>query len=388
MSHVPTVSKLLRYSLAFSALSGSAFAAGCSGAPQGEEGTPDDTTPVAEVTSALVASPDLVISQLYGGGGNTNAVYTNDFVEIFNRSAAAVSLQGKSIQYTSGTANFAAASNVVALPNVSVPAGHYFLVQLASGGAVGGALPTPDFTATGTTINMAKDKGKLALVDSAALLDGCGATATPCTAGNWIDLIGYGGSTANTSQFEGSAPAGLTANTTGVQRLGGGCQDTGDNGFDTQVQTPAARNSATAAVDCSTFDGGTPPPVDAGTDTGTVTDASTTPDTGTVTDASSGTDGSTVSDAGTKTDSGTKPKDGGTTTTDDSGTGSTSGGSDAGTTKKDAGKSTSAASSDTPTSSGDSGGCSVSTSNHSDSPLGLGAIGLALAAITRRRRKA
>jgi uncharacterized protein len=31
------------------------------------------------------ASPDIVISQVYGGGGNSGAQYTHDFVELFNR---------------------------------------------------------------------------------------------------------------------------------------------------------------------------------------------------------------------------------------------------------------------------------------------------------------
>ena len=44
---------------------------------------------------AQAASPDLVISQVYGGGGNTGATYTNDFVEIYNRGTADVPMAGK-----------------------------------------------------------------------------------------------------------------------------------------------------------------------------------------------------------------------------------------------------------------------------------------------------
>src|SRR5438132_5261496 len=33
----------------------------------------------------------LVISQIYGGGGNAGSIYTNDFIEIFNRSSSAIS---------------------------------------------------------------------------------------------------------------------------------------------------------------------------------------------------------------------------------------------------------------------------------------------------------
>ena len=48
------------------------------------------------------ASPDVVVSQLYGGGGNSGATYANDFVELFNRGATAVDLGTWSIQYASG----------------------------------------------------------------------------------------------------------------------------------------------------------------------------------------------------------------------------------------------------------------------------------------------
>lgn len=37
------------------------------------------------VPQSYAASPDLVISQVYGGGGNSGAPYTHDFIELFNR---------------------------------------------------------------------------------------------------------------------------------------------------------------------------------------------------------------------------------------------------------------------------------------------------------------
>src|SRR5688572_27534580 len=44
-------------------------------------------------------SPDVVISQVYGGGGNAGASLTHDFVELFNAGAVSVSLTGWSLQY-------------------------------------------------------------------------------------------------------------------------------------------------------------------------------------------------------------------------------------------------------------------------------------------------
>ena len=48
---------------------------------------------------AGAVSPDVVISQVYGGGGNSGAPYTNDFVELFNRGSALTDLGGWSVQY-------------------------------------------------------------------------------------------------------------------------------------------------------------------------------------------------------------------------------------------------------------------------------------------------
>ena len=48
-------------------------------------------------------SAALVMSQVYGGGGNTGATYTHDFIELFNDSASPVNLSGLSVQRASVT---------------------------------------------------------------------------------------------------------------------------------------------------------------------------------------------------------------------------------------------------------------------------------------------
>ncbi|MBK9050751.1 MAG: hypothetical protein IPL78_07495 [Chloroflexi bacterium] len=40
------------------------------------------------VRPAQAVSPNIVISQVYGGGGNSGATYTHDFIELFNRGSA------------------------------------------------------------------------------------------------------------------------------------------------------------------------------------------------------------------------------------------------------------------------------------------------------------
>ena len=54
---------------------------------------------------SFAVSPNIVISQVYGGGGNAGATLRNDYVELFNRGTAAVNVAGWSIQYaaTSGS---------------------------------------------------------------------------------------------------------------------------------------------------------------------------------------------------------------------------------------------------------------------------------------------
>src|SRR2546427_2955005 len=156
---------------------------------------------------ASAAPADLVISQIYGGGGNTGAPYQNDYIEIFNRGAAAVALGGLSLQYTSatGTGNLGAnAFQLTELPTMTLAPGQYLLVQEASTAAVGAALPAPDVIDP-TPINMSATGGKVALVSGTDTL-GCNGGATPLPAAPpppIIHPIGYHGA----GLFPGSRPA-------------------------------------------------------------------------------------------------------------------------------------------------------------------------------------
>jgi predicted extracellular nuclease len=197
---------------------------------------------------ASAASQELVISQVYGGGGNTGASHTNDFIEIFNRGAEAVPLDGMSLQYASatGTGNFGANSGQLTELSGSVGAGRYFLVQEA-GGTVGAALPAPDQT-DATAINMSGTAGKVALVTGTATL-GCNGGSQPCDPtqrARIVDLVGYG----NANFFEGAAPAPGLSNSTSAQRKTGGCVDTDDNAADFDAAATAPRNSGSPRRFC------------------------------------------------------------------------------------------------------------------------------------------
>jgi len=201
--------------------------------------------------SAQAISTTIVISQVYGGGGNTGAPYTNDFVELFNRGTTTVSLSGWSIQYASatGTGNFGSATNLITPLSGSLAPGQYLLVQEASS-SVGAPLPTPDVT-DATPIAMAAGAGKVALVNTTTSLGCNGSADQPCSPSalaSIVDLVGYG----NANFFEGSGAAPTLSNTTGALRLANGCTDTDNNVTDFVVVAPAPRNTASPLNPCPT----------------------------------------------------------------------------------------------------------------------------------------
>lgn len=184
---------------------------------------------------------NLVISQVYGGGGNSGAQYTHDFVELFNRGTTSVNfaITPFSIQYAGATASFG--SSKVDLITGSLAPGQYFLVQLSSGGANGSPLPAPD--ASGS-IAMAAGAGKVALVSGTTALSGSGCPLGPTV----VDFVGYG-TTADC--FEGSGRAPAPGNSTADLRKAGGCTDTNDNAADFLVSAPFPRNTSSPFNNCT-----------------------------------------------------------------------------------------------------------------------------------------
>jgi len=198
-------------------------------------------TSIMMLLIGFTSNAQVVISQVYGGGGNSGAQYLNDFVELFNKSTVAVDVSGWSVQYASAAGT---AWSVNAIPALtSVAPGKYFLIKLAGGTTSGVALPTPDLDVTTSPINLSGTSGKVALVNSATALVG-----STLTAGTYIDLVGFG----TGSAFEGTAAVAVLSNTTAAIRINGGCTDNNSNNTDFTVGTPSPRNSATATNICST----------------------------------------------------------------------------------------------------------------------------------------
>ena len=194
------------------------------------------TLAVLALTSAAWAvSPDIVISQVYGGGGNSGGLYKNDFIELFNRGSSSVDITGWSVQYASATGTSWAKTDLTG----TIPAGGYYLIQEAQGAdANQPALPTPD--AIGT-LAMSGTNGKIALVTNTTLLTGS------CPLVSVYDFVGYG--TANC--YEGTAAAPALTNSTADFRAQNGCQDTDQNSADFATAAPAPRNSGTTPAPCA-----------------------------------------------------------------------------------------------------------------------------------------
>jgi len=192
---------------------------------------------LAGLSAPVFAAPGgVVISQVYGGGGNSGATYKNDFVELLNTGDTAVTLNGWSVQYASSAGT---TWQVTKLPaSVTLAAGQYYLVHEAAGSGGTDAL-VPDTTGT---IAMSATAGKVALVNSTTALAG----AKPVD--NVVDFVGFG-STA--SYYEGSGPTAGPSNTLAVLRKNSGCLDSNDNSSDFVTGAAAPRTTASDRVSCS-----------------------------------------------------------------------------------------------------------------------------------------
>ena len=162
----------------------------------------------------------VVISQVYGGGGNSGSVYTNDFVELFNAGDQAQDLAGWSVQYSSATG--VGAWQATPLSGTIQP-GLYFLIPEAAGTGGTTSLPSPDFAAG--SIAMSATAGKIALLSGLAALSGaCPTGAT--------DFVGYGAVNCSEGSAAGATPAPALTNATAGFRAGQGCTDRDQNSLD------------------------------------------------------------------------------------------------------------------------------------------------------------
>ncbi|MBB5910981.1 hypothetical protein BKA25_005297 [Actinoalloteichus hymeniacidonis] len=188
---------------------------------------------LALVPTAAAQSSDLVIAEIYGGGGNIGATLTNDFVVLGNRGSAEVPVDDLSVQYLPAEPGPTSKWQSTPLAGTVEPAGRFLVAQgLGDGGSV--ELPEPD--AVGE-IAMSASRGTVAVVNGTEPLD-C-LTEVDCAEDERIiDVVGYGA-----AEVREGEPAEGTTNTTSVSR-DAELSDTDDNSVDFTAGEPAPINSS------------------------------------------------------------------------------------------------------------------------------------------------
>ncbi|MFG1925751.1 lamin tail domain-containing protein [Cryptosporangium sp. NPDC048952] len=161
----------------------------------------------ATATSSTIGTAsrpaDLVISQIYGGGGEPGSIWTADFIELTNRGDEPVNLRGWSVQYAPPRERGWGVTEL----SGSIPAGGRYLIAQAGGPNGTTHLPTADITGT---LDLGSTTGKVALVHAVEPLH-CVASCT--TVEGVRDFVGYG----NADDAEGR-PAPALSNTTSIVR--------------------------------------------------------------------------------------------------------------------------------------------------------------------------
>lgn len=186
---------------------------------------------------ASVYCAQIVINEIYGGGGNSGSTYKHDFVELINNSNSTVTLTGATLQYASSAGTF----NVFhILPSITLNAGQTYLIQEAAG--TGGSVDlTPDYIAPNPTkfsggtesqagFNMSGTNLKIVLASNAVQV------VTPSDA-NVLDFVGVG----TASLYEGSGAAPAMSSSKSVERTNG--VDTNNNAADFIAGAPTPQSS-------------------------------------------------------------------------------------------------------------------------------------------------
>ncbi len=194
---------------------------------QSERLRPNDTN---DIHSPSV-SPNLVISQFQAGGiSNAN----DEFIEIFNRSSAAVDLNGYRVVYRSADGsndvNFLAWTTTTILNP-----GQYYLI--ASNSYTGSVTPNATYFNSTCQCALGAAAGGLAIRQGAL------------NTGAVIDAVGWG---TGSSIFSEGTRTTAPGNSNSKARLQGGCQDTDNNANDFVTVSPSApRNSSTSPATCT-----------------------------------------------------------------------------------------------------------------------------------------
>lgn len=186
-------------------------------------------------------SPDIMITEVYGGGGTSGATLRNDFIELFNITHQDVNISGWSIQVFSstGTGTPTAANTYVFPENSIIPARAHYLIQCAAGSGGGEDLPTPDAV---TNISLGTTSGKVILYTTSAPQT-ISTLTTIIESDNFKDYVPYG---TTAKPIWGSSTSAVTGTTSASRILNDGKHYayTRNIGKDFEIVAPNPANSS------------------------------------------------------------------------------------------------------------------------------------------------
>lgn len=201
--------------------------------------TPDQVTP-----------PNVIIAEVYGGGGNSGATLKNDFIELYNTTSSAVDISGWSVQYYAATGTSVViteeTNNKLVIPDgKSIPAKSHFLIQASAGTNTGATvdLPSPDAV---SVIGASGSAGKIILFTSDVDVTISDINSI-INHDAFKDYVPYG---TTSVPVWGSAMSANTANATSASRklIGGSYSYTQNIGYDFEVVTPTPQNTLWTSV--------------------------------------------------------------------------------------------------------------------------------------------
>ena len=192
------------------------------------------TVSATSSTAFTVTTPlaNVVISQIYAGGGLWWSDFSNDYVELHNPGTTPAQLDGWSLQLTGGSG---ARWTVVPLKGI-IPAKGYYLIALAGGNY---AYDLPKADALGS-YDLAAKQGKVAVMRTTTPM----AVESPLGLATLSDFVGYGAANA----YEGSYPSIAPERYYAIFRANAGATDTNENYSDFVWGYAAPRNSATPVM--------------------------------------------------------------------------------------------------------------------------------------------